>query len=69
MTAIEYASVLTCPHCGFSKRKTMPRDACLFYYECNRCQALLQPKTGDFCTFCFYGSVKYPPIQQQEYYG
>jgi hypothetical protein len=58
-------SVLTCPHCGFSNQETMPVDACQFFYECDRCKALLRPKAGDCCVFCSYGSVKCPAIQAQ----
>lgn len=58
-------SVLTCPRCGFSRRETMPLDACQFYYQCANCGALLRPKAGDCCVFCSYGSVPCPSIQQQ----
>jgi|SRR6476661_7654894 hypothetical protein len=57
-------SVLTCPLCAFAARETMPTDACLYFYECPACRALLRPKAGDCCVFCSYGSVKCPPIQQ-----
>lgn len=57
-------SVLTCPQCGHARQETMPTDACQFFYECERCKALLRPKPGDCCVFCSYGSVKCPPIQQ-----
>lgn len=57
-------SVLTCPECGFAALETMPSDACLYFYECGRCHVLLQPKTGDCCVFCSFGSVPCPPIQQ-----
>jgi hypothetical protein len=43
----------------------MPVDACQFFYECESCKALLQPKPGDCCVFCSFGSVKCPPIQAQ----
>ena len=65
MNAVMLESVLTCPRCGFVKRETMPTDACLFFYECSECKALLRPHSGDCCVFCSYGSVKCPPIQQQ----
>jgi hypothetical protein len=58
-------SVLTCPRCGFCKQEAMPVDACLFFYECEGCKALLRPEPGDCCVFCSYGSVKCPPIQSQ----
>jgi hypothetical protein len=57
-------STLTCPHCGHRKTETMPTDACLFFYECERCHELLRPKAGDCCVFCSYGTVPCPPVQQ-----
>lgn len=56
-------SVLTCPQCGHAQPEEMPTDACLFYYECTDCHALLRPQAGDCCVFCSYGSVKCPPVQ------
>src|SRR6266446_2793879 len=38
------ASTITCPMCGTAKAETMPTDACLFFYECTGCGALLRPK-------------------------
>ena len=58
-------SELTCPHCGFAAVETMPTDACLYYYECLGCHAMLRPRSGDCCVFCSYGSVKCPPVQQE----
>ena len=57
-------SIITCPKCGFAKNETMPTDACQFFYQCENCEALLKPKSGDCCVFCSYGTVKCPPIQQ-----
>ena len=62
---IELTSVVTCPRCGHAKTETMPTDACLFFYECEGCKTLLQPKPGDCCVFCSYGTVPCPPIQAQ----
>ena len=56
-------SVLTCPHCSFSKAETMPADACLFFYQCGNCNAMLRAKPGDCCVFCSYGSTKCPSVQ------
>lgn len=56
-------STLTCPHCGFAERLTMPTDACLFFHECAGCRALLRPQPGDCCVFCSYGDAKCPPMQ------
>jgi hypothetical protein len=57
-------SMLTCPHCGHQATETMPTDACIFFYDCTKCGALLRPKEGDCCVFCSYGSVACPPVQQ-----
>ncbi|MES2048052.1 MAG: GDCCVxC domain-containing (seleno)protein [Pseudomonadota bacterium] len=57
-------SKLTCPHCGTVREEIMPTDACMFFYECTGCHAVLRPKPGDCCVFCSFGSVKCPPIQE-----
>nr|WP_276374652.1 GDCCVxC domain-containing (seleno)protein [Chryseolinea sp. H1M3-3] len=57
-------SMLTCPQCGYKKEEIMRSDACQYFYECEKCHAILKPKTGDCCVFCSYGSVKCPPIQK-----
>ncbi|MBN3786906.1 GDCCVxC domain-containing (seleno)protein [Burkholderia sp. Ac-20353] len=64
MTELQFESVLTCPHCGFSRQETMPVDACQFFYECQGCKALLRPRPGDCCVFCSYGSVCCPSKQR-----
>ena len=56
-------SLLTCPKCGFRKEETMPTDACMFFYECEGCHALLRPNAGHCCVFCSFGTVKCPPMQ------
>ena len=58
-------STLTCPQCGAKSTETMPVNACIFFYDCPGCSALLQPRPGDCCVFCSYGSVPCPPIQAQ----
>jgi transcription elongation factor Elf1 len=40
-------STLTCPHCGHAKTERMPTHACLWFYECVACHAVLKPKPGD----------------------
>jgi hypothetical protein len=43
----------------------MPTDACQYFYECTDCGTKLQPKSGDCCVFCSYGSVPCPPMQAE----
>jgi hypothetical protein len=57
-------SVITCPACGWKKAETMPTDACLHFYDCERCGAQLRPNKGDCCVFCSFGTVRCPPIQE-----
>jgi len=61
---IELTSTLTCPHCGHMQVEQMPTDACQWFYDCAKCQAVLQPLPGDCCVYCSYGTVPCPPIQQ-----
>jgi len=60
---IELTSVLTCPVCGHAAAEEMPTDACIYFYDCKGCGAILKPKSGDCCVFCSYGSVPCPSIQ------
>ncbi len=60
---IQYASVLTCPHCSFKQEERMLTDACQFSLDCPWCGRRLKPKPGDCCVYCSYGSVPCPPIQ------
>jgi len=59
-------SELTCPNCGHISREIMPTDACIYFYDCAGCGALLRPKAGDCCVFCSYGSVPCPPVQANQ---
>jgi len=53
-------SEITCPVCGHKKMETMPTDACVISYTCEKCKAQLHPKEGDCCVFCTYGTNKCP---------
>src|SRR5271165_2443929 len=67
MSEVLLESVLVCPVCGFAKQETMPTDACQYFYERSNCKMLLRPKPGDCCVFCSYGSVKCPPMQEENH--
>jgi len=69
MSKIILESTITCPQCGHSRTETMPVDACMWFYECTNCAALLRPKEGDCCVFCSYGDVPCPPIQEERNKG
>lgn len=57
-------SQIACPHCGHTQVDTMPTDACQWFYDCAGCDRVLEPRPGDCCVYCSYGTVKCPPKQQ-----
>ncbi len=65
-TVIISQSIITCPTCGHATEETMPVNACQYFYVCPHCQTRLQPKEGDCCVFCSYGTVVCPPMQLGE---
>ncbi|WP_150697311.1 GDCCVxC domain-containing (seleno)protein [Pandoraea terrae] len=64
MGTVTLQSTITCPVCGHAKEETMPTDACVWFYECERCKTVLKPKPGDCCVYCSYGTCQCPPMQQ-----
>jgi hypothetical protein len=56
-------ATLTCPLCGFKAVEPMPVNACVYFYDCRGCSAVLRPKAGDCCVFCSYGDAVCPPKQ------
>ena len=63
MAPVILQSRISCPECAAASLEEMPLDACIYFYECRHCHAMLRPKPGDCCVFCSYGSVKCPPVQ------
>jgi hypothetical protein len=62
---MQLESTITCPKCGGASTKTMPTNACQFFYDCPHCGALLRPNPGDCCVFCSFGTVPCPPKQDE----
>ena len=60
---VELKSTITCPYCKHKKDEMMPTDACVYFYECEKCKMRLKPLQGDCCVYCSYGTEKCPPIQ------
>jgi hypothetical protein len=56
-------STVTCPECRAQTVEEMPTTACVFFWECPACRAIIRPKPGDCCVFCSYGSESCPPKQ------
>ncbi|WP_304056491.1 GDCCVxC domain-containing (seleno)protein [Nitrosomonas communis] len=67
MSVVILESVITCRFCGHKEAETMTTTACRWFYDCKVCGALLQPKPGDCCVFCSYGSVPCPSIQEEKH--
>ncbi len=58
-------ATITCPKCGHQAHEPMPTDACVHFYQCPHCRALLSPKAGDCCVFCSYGNSLCPSRQRR----
>jgi len=56
-------SELTCPECGHKSIEAMPENACVRFYDCPKCKAIVGTLSGDCCVFCSHGSVPCPPVQ------
>lgn len=54
-------ATLTCPVCGHRTREEMPADACVHFFECPGCHAMLRPRPGECCVFCSYSDAICPP--------
>jgi hypothetical protein len=57
-------TTIRCPDCGEPVVETMPTDACVYFWECPACHAIVKPKPGDCCVFCSYSSTPCPPKQR-----
>ncbi|WP_412069979.1 GDCCVxC domain-containing (seleno)protein [Rubrivirga sp. IMCC43871] len=55
-------ATITCPECGTPTEAEMPTDACVFFWDCPACAAVIRPKAGDCCVFCSYADRPCPPI-------
>lgn len=58
--ALDVRAVITCPACGTATEETIPGDACLFFWACPSCTALVRSQEGDCCVFCSYGTRRCP---------
>ena len=54
MTPMVLESVLTCPNCSHARQELMLTDVCQFFYERERCKALLRPLPGACCIYCSF---------------
>jgi hypothetical protein len=59
---VELATI-TCPACNHQATERMPLDACVCFWTCPACGALVRPLEGRCCVFCSYGSSRCPPCQ------
>ncbi|WP_370277722.1 GDCCVxC domain-containing (seleno)protein [Pontibacterium sp.] len=62
-TEVTLQTQIRCPHCGVQQQETMPTNACIWYWQCPQCQALVTPKKGDCCVYCSYATMPCPPVQ------
>jgi hypothetical protein len=62
---ITYTSKVYLPQCKYKKEESMPTPACQYFYECEKCKAVLKPKEDDCSIFCSYCSIKCLPKQNE----
>lgn len=55
--------VISCPECRSSAEEEIPANACLFFWVCPGCGALLRPEAGECCVFCSYGDRPCPSAE------
>lgn len=65
MAAPKIQSTIRCPQCGVAAVETMPTNACVYFWDCPACGAVVKPRPGDCCVFCSYGSAPHCPPKQQ----
>ena len=65
-------SQVTCPRCGYVSIESMPTDACIYFYDCAGCGAVLRPQAGDCCVSVPMGLFHVPrsrPTQRAAAHG
>jgi hypothetical protein len=53
-------ATIRCPRCRVVTEAERPSDACVYFWDCPACGAVVKPKPGDCCVFCSYGSAPCP---------
>lgn len=43
-----------CPICGQIETIKIPKDKCLVFYKCNKCNNIVSPTRGSCCVICSY---------------
>jgi hypothetical protein len=76
MQKIVLLLTIKCPKCGFQSEETMPTDAnrcqpmptdaCIFFYECKKCQEKMKPLKGDCCVFFFLWRYALSPDSREQ---
>ncbi|AFZ68656.1 hypothetical protein Deipe_3213 [Deinococcus peraridilitoris DSM 19664] len=61
-------SDLNCPAGRHGQAANAPLDACVYFYECEPCQEVHKPLTGNCCVFCSYGSSTPPSRARRSQY-
>jgi hypothetical protein len=56
-------TTMSCPACGHRSVETMPRDRCVFFWDCVGCGRVIRPKHGDCCVYCSYSDKQCPLMQ------
>ena len=61
---IVFFSKISCPRCHARSLDQMPSNASVYFYHCLQCNTIFNPKPGDCCVYCSYGTMRCPPRQK-----
>lgn len=63
---IRHRTVIKCPSCGYFQMETMPDGEPVVQWKCPNCGKIAEPRDGDDCVYCSYGSVRCPTAQREK---
>ena len=64
MTITILQTIMKCPNCRTTETVTMDQKIPGDFFTCKECEKTHEPRLGDCCVYCSYGSVNCPAVQQ-----
>ena len=64
MTITILQTIMKCPNCRTTETVTMDPKIPGDFFTCKECEKTHEPRLGDCCVYCSYGSVNCPAVQE-----
>lgn len=64
MTITIVQTIMKCPSCRTTETVTMDPKTPGDFFTCKECKQTHEPRLGDCCVYCSYGSVNCPAVQE-----